>query len=172
VGGFVDCHSHVCPSGDDGARDIGEGVVLCGDAARHGTRLLFATPHVWPQLPLSADRERTIRAALAALEAQREHVAERALGERDDRAEGEAVAIAERAAEEGRQAGFAAGAADARERVEPALAALAAAVVATDSPRRTPIATTGLRLAIHMDSEGGTAVRVTARRSEAPEETG
>jgi protein-tyrosine phosphatase len=54
---FVDCHSHVVPSGDDGARVVPEGAALCRDAAQHGTRLLFATPHVWPHLPLTSARE-------------------------------------------------------------------------------------------------------------------
>ena len=60
---FVDCHSHVVPSGDDGAEDIPTGVALCRDAAEHGTRLLFATPHVWPELTLTTAREHEIRAA-------------------------------------------------------------------------------------------------------------
>jgi protein-tyrosine phosphatase len=45
VGGFVDVHSHVVPSGDDGARTVAEGLQLCRQAAEQGTRLLFATPH-------------------------------------------------------------------------------------------------------------------------------
>ena len=60
---FVDCHSHVVPSGDDGAATIDDGRALCLSAARHGTSVLFATPHVWPHLPLTADRERAVRAA-------------------------------------------------------------------------------------------------------------
>jgi protein-tyrosine phosphatase len=60
---FVDCHSHVVPSGDDGAATVADGRALCLSAARHGTSVLFATPHVWPHLPLTADRERTVRAA-------------------------------------------------------------------------------------------------------------
>lgn len=64
---FVDCHSHVCPSGDDGAGSVEEGAVLCRGAARHGTGILFATPHVWPHLPLTAEREARIRAAFAEL---------------------------------------------------------------------------------------------------------
>lgn len=67
VPGFVDCHSHVCPSGDDGASTVAEGSVLCREAARRGTAVLFATPHVWPHLPLSAAREDATRAAFAAL---------------------------------------------------------------------------------------------------------
>lgn len=60
---FVDCHSHVVPSDDDGAPSIDEGLALCRSAARHGTGVLFATPHVWPYLTLTPDREAEIRAA-------------------------------------------------------------------------------------------------------------
>jgi protein-tyrosine phosphatase len=60
---FVDLHSHVVPSGDDGAGSVGDGAALCRDAARHGTRVLYATPHVWPHLPLPLDREAAIRKA-------------------------------------------------------------------------------------------------------------
>jgi len=65
--GFVDCHSHVCPSGDDGASTVAEGSVLCREAARHGTAILFATPHIWPHLTLTAEREERIAAAFAEL---------------------------------------------------------------------------------------------------------
>ena len=65
--GFVDCHSHVCPSGDDGASTVAQGSVLCREAARRGTAVLFATPHVWPHLPLTTAREDEIRTAFAAL---------------------------------------------------------------------------------------------------------
>jgi protein-tyrosine phosphatase len=58
---FVDCHSHVVPSGDDGAGSVGEGAALCHGAVRHGTRLLCATPHVWPHLTLTRAREERIR---------------------------------------------------------------------------------------------------------------
>ena len=58
---FVDCHSHVVPSGDDGAATVDEGVQLCRSARRHGTRILFATPHVWPHLTLTPQRERELR---------------------------------------------------------------------------------------------------------------
>jgi protein-tyrosine phosphatase len=60
---FVDCHSHVVPSGDDGAGTVEEGIALCREAARRGTRILFATPHVWPHLLLPAEREAEIRDA-------------------------------------------------------------------------------------------------------------
>jgi protein-tyrosine phosphatase len=63
VGPFVDCHSHVVPSGDDGAQSIEEGLALCRTAAQHGTSVLFATPHVWPYFTLSEEREAEIRSA-------------------------------------------------------------------------------------------------------------
>jgi protein-tyrosine phosphatase len=61
--GFVDLHSHVVPSGDDGAATLEEGIALCEDAAAHGTKVLYATPHVWPHLPLTQEREQEVRAA-------------------------------------------------------------------------------------------------------------
>jgi protein-tyrosine phosphatase len=64
---FVDIHSHVCPSGDDGVRSVVEGARLCREAARRGTAVLFATPHVWPHLLLSEEREAAIRATFARL---------------------------------------------------------------------------------------------------------
>jgi protein-tyrosine phosphatase len=65
VPGFVDIHSHVVPSGDDGAQSIEDGIELCREAARRGTRILYATPHVWAHLPLTAERERAAQAAFA-----------------------------------------------------------------------------------------------------------
>lgn len=61
MGPFVDCHSHVVPSGDDGASSVQEGLALCRSAADHGTAVLFGTPHVWPYLTLSVEREAEIR---------------------------------------------------------------------------------------------------------------
>jgi protein-tyrosine phosphatase len=58
---FVDCHSHVVPSGDDGAKTLEDGLALCDLAADSGTAILFATPHVWPHLLLSDERERAVR---------------------------------------------------------------------------------------------------------------
>jgi protein-tyrosine phosphatase len=58
---FVDCHTHVVPSGDDGAATIEDGLALCRTAAQHGTAVLFATPHVWPHLTLTRPREEEIR---------------------------------------------------------------------------------------------------------------
>ena len=67
---FVDCHSHVCPSGDDGAQSLDEGVALCESALRHGTRVLYATPHVWPHFPLDEEREAEVRATFDELRAR------------------------------------------------------------------------------------------------------
>src|SRR6185295_5001786 len=64
---MVDCHSHVLPSGDDGAANVEEGRALCVEAARRGTAVLFATPHVWPHLILTPERETLIRAAFSEL---------------------------------------------------------------------------------------------------------
>jgi protein-tyrosine phosphatase len=67
---FVDVHSHVVPSGDDGAQTIAMGRSMCLEASRRGTAVLFATPHVWPHLPLTEERERDVRAAYAELAPQ------------------------------------------------------------------------------------------------------
>jgi protein-tyrosine phosphatase len=67
---FVDCHSHVVPSGDDGAASLEDGLALCDLAADTGTAVLYATPHVSPQLPLTEDRERAVRHAHARLQAR------------------------------------------------------------------------------------------------------
>jgi protein-tyrosine phosphatase len=64
---FVDCHSHVLPSEDDGARTVAEGAELCREAARRGTAVLFATPHVWPHLLVGDEREQRVRDAFARL---------------------------------------------------------------------------------------------------------
>jgi hypothetical protein len=53
------------PSGDDGAQRVVEGLGLCREAAAHGTAVLYATPHIWPHLTLTGERERAIRANFA-----------------------------------------------------------------------------------------------------------
>ena len=58
--GFVDIHSHVVPSGDDGAVSVEHAIALCEEAARHGTTVLYATPHVWAHLPLTPEREQAV----------------------------------------------------------------------------------------------------------------
>jgi protein-tyrosine phosphatase len=67
---FVDIHSHVVPSGDDGVQTESEGLALARDAFEHGTLLLYATPHVSPALPLTEERERRIRKAHTELRAK------------------------------------------------------------------------------------------------------
>ncbi len=62
---FVDVHSHVIPSGDDGVSSVGEGLDLCRQAAERGTSVLFGTPHVWPHDPMTPKREEAVRAAHA-----------------------------------------------------------------------------------------------------------
>jgi protein-tyrosine phosphatase len=64
---FVDLHSHVVPSGDDGVQSVAEGAALCREALRRGTRVLYATPHVWPHLVLTEAREAAAREAYARL---------------------------------------------------------------------------------------------------------
>ena len=65
---FVDIHSHVVPSGDDGAQSVSEGLSLGRDAFEHGTRVLYATPHVGPHVPpFDESRERRIRTAFREL---------------------------------------------------------------------------------------------------------
>jgi protein-tyrosine phosphatase len=69
-GAFVDVHSHAVPSDDDGAQTLDEALWLARDAGQHGTRLLFATPHVWPSLTLTEERERRVRLRFAELREQ------------------------------------------------------------------------------------------------------
>jgi len=64
---FVDLHSHVVPSGDDGAQTLAQGLELCELAAGKGTEVLYATPHVSPMVPLTEAREGTARAAFQEL---------------------------------------------------------------------------------------------------------
>jgi protein-tyrosine phosphatase len=66
---FVDVHSHVVPSGDDGVQSVGEGRNLCIEAFRRGTAVLYATPHVWPHFTLDEERERQVREAHAEIAA-------------------------------------------------------------------------------------------------------
>src|SRR5213079_2431806 len=65
---FVDIHSHVVPSGDDGVQSVSEGLSLGRDAFEHRTRVLYATPHVGPHVPpFDESRERRIRTAFREL---------------------------------------------------------------------------------------------------------
>src|ERR687886_2770493 len=69
-GWFVDLHSHVVPSGDDGAQSMDEGDELCKAAARHGTRTLFATPHVGANAEHDEEREGLVAERVAELRAR------------------------------------------------------------------------------------------------------
>ena len=73
MSGFVDVHSHVVPSGDDGARTIEEGLELCRIALEAGTEILFATPHAhapWDTFPRTPARDE-LYATLARADARR-----------------------------------------------------------------------------------------------------
>jgi protein-tyrosine phosphatase len=70
MGPFVDCHTHVVPSGDDGAATIEDGLALCRTAAEHGTAVLFATPHIWPYFTLTPQRELEVREAFERMRAR------------------------------------------------------------------------------------------------------
>jgi protein-tyrosine phosphatase len=70
MGPFVDCHTHVVPSGDDGAASVQDGLALCRTAAAHGTAVLFATPHVWPHFTLTPQREAEVREAFEGMRAR------------------------------------------------------------------------------------------------------
>lgn len=60
LSGLVDVHSHVVPSGDDGAASVEEGLELCRIALESGTSVLFATPHAhasWDSYPRTVKRD-------------------------------------------------------------------------------------------------------------------
>src|SRR5207302_8440841 len=61
--GFVDTHSHMVPSGDDGVRSVGEGVGLVAAAGERGTAVLYGTPHAIARYPVTGERRRAVLAA-------------------------------------------------------------------------------------------------------------
>lgn len=64
--GFVDVHTHVVPSDDDGAEGIEDGLALCRLAFEAGTDILFATPHAhapWDTFPRTPGRDASYAAA-------------------------------------------------------------------------------------------------------------
>jgi protein-tyrosine phosphatase len=68
VAGFVDLHTHVVPSGDDGVRDVESGLTLCREMAADGTAVVYATPHAHPPdawYPITEERVAQVRAAYA-----------------------------------------------------------------------------------------------------------
>jgi len=71
MAGFVDVHSHVVPSGDDGADEIEDGLALCRMAYEAGTEVLFATPHAhapWDTFPRTSARDSLYAAALPVMQ--------------------------------------------------------------------------------------------------------
>jgi protein-tyrosine phosphatase len=70
VTGFVDTHSHMVPSGDDGVRSVQEGVELVAEAGRRGTAVQYATPHALDRFPVTDERRRRVMAAREQMRAQ------------------------------------------------------------------------------------------------------
>ena len=48
--GFVDIHSHILPSIDDGAKDVNESLELLSQIEKLGYSKIIATPHIYPGL--------------------------------------------------------------------------------------------------------------------------
>ena len=62
--GFVDLHTHVIPSGDDGAASIERGLALCREMAADGARVVYGTPHAHPPdgwFPITEERVALVR---------------------------------------------------------------------------------------------------------------
>ena len=71
MSGFVDVHSHVVPSGDDGADSIEAGLAMCRLALESGTEILFATPHAhapWDTFPRTPGRDAIYAAAFPVMQ--------------------------------------------------------------------------------------------------------
>jgi protein-tyrosine phosphatase len=62
---FVDVHSHMAPSGDDGVKTREEGLDLLRETHRRGTAVQYATPHVNRVHPWSPPRAARVQDALA-----------------------------------------------------------------------------------------------------------
>lgn len=68
--GFVDLHTHVIPSGDDGAPDVDAGLELCRSMAAAGTRVVYGTPHAHPPdswFPITEERIALVRSSYAVM---------------------------------------------------------------------------------------------------------
>jgi protein-tyrosine phosphatase len=68
VAGFVDLHTHVIPSGDDGAPNVEAGLELCRTMAAEGTRVVYGTPHAHPPdswFPITEARIALVRRSYA-----------------------------------------------------------------------------------------------------------
>lgn len=61
--GFVDIHSHMVPSGDDGVRSVDEAVGLVAEAGRRGTAVQYATPHAMDRHPFTPQRRERVAEA-------------------------------------------------------------------------------------------------------------
>src|SRR3954469_25667755 len=72
VQGFVDIHSHMIPSGDDGVRSVDEAVELVLEAGARGTAVQYATPHAMDRHPFSDERRRRVTAAREQIRARLE----------------------------------------------------------------------------------------------------
>jgi protein-tyrosine phosphatase len=73
VAGFVDLHTHVIPSGDDGATSIEAGLELCREMAAEGTRVAYGTPHAHPPdgwFPITDERIALARRSYAEMKPQ------------------------------------------------------------------------------------------------------
>ena len=71
--GFVDLHTHVIPSGDDGAPSIEAGLELCREMAAQGTRVVYGTPHAHPPdgwFPITEERASLARQSYAEMKPQ------------------------------------------------------------------------------------------------------
>jgi protein-tyrosine phosphatase len=68
VAGFVDLHTHVIPSNDDGAPSIEDGLDLCRAMAAEGARVVYGTPHAHPPdswFPITEERIALVHASYA-----------------------------------------------------------------------------------------------------------
>ena len=70
--GFVDIHSHMVPSGDDGVRSVDEAVELVLEAGLRGTAVQYATPHAMDRHPFTDERRRRVTAAREQIRARLE----------------------------------------------------------------------------------------------------
>jgi protein-tyrosine phosphatase len=67
MAGFVDVHSHMAPSGDDGVKSVEEGLELLRETAARGTAVQYVTPHVNRVHPWNPGRARGVEAALSSM---------------------------------------------------------------------------------------------------------
>ena len=68
MAGYVDLHTHVVPSGDDGAQSVEAGLALCRQMAADGAAVVYATPHMHPPdswFPITEERIALVRAGYA-----------------------------------------------------------------------------------------------------------